>query len=138
MPMTPTTKKRGGPQPGSGRPPKSPADKVVKCKISMTKEHHAATEGDRSGIIRKALEMAPPKEFDYCIVGKLESISVSRGEWTSDLVELCFISGASCRIRGEFVWPIRIGDFVKVVSWKGEVQITNLSNPPLGYKQSEK
>ena len=53
--MTPT-KKRGGPQPGSGRPPKAPNDKVVKCKISMTHEHHKATEGDRSGMIRKALD----------------------------------------------------------------------------------
>ena len=53
----PTKKKRGGPQPGSGRPPKDPKDTVVKCKISMTQEHHAATEGDRSGIIRRALDV---------------------------------------------------------------------------------
>lgn len=52
----PTKKKRGGPQPGSGRPPKDPKDKVVKCRISMTQEHHAATKGDRAGIIRRALD----------------------------------------------------------------------------------
>ena len=51
-----TTKKRGGPQPGSGRPKKDPADTVVKCRISMTQAHHAATEGDRSGLIRRALD----------------------------------------------------------------------------------
>lgn len=51
-----TTKKRGGPQPGSGRPPKDPDDKVVKCNISMTKMHHEATKGDRAGMIRRALD----------------------------------------------------------------------------------
>lgn len=39
-----------------GRPPKNPADKVVKCRISMTPEHHAATKGDRAGMIRRALD----------------------------------------------------------------------------------
>jgi hypothetical protein len=53
---TTTTKKRGGPQPGSGRPPKPEADKVVKCNISMTAAHHAATAGDRAGMIRRALD----------------------------------------------------------------------------------
>lgn len=53
----PTKKKRGGPQPGSGRPPKDPSETVVKCKISMTRAHHAATKGDRSRIIRRALEL---------------------------------------------------------------------------------
>jgi len=51
-----TTKKRGGPQPGSGRPPKDAADKAIKCNITMTPAHHAATKGDRAGMIRRALE----------------------------------------------------------------------------------
>ena len=55
--MTEQPKKRGGPQPGSGPKPKNPADKVVKCYISMTQAHHAATEGDRSGMIRRALDV---------------------------------------------------------------------------------
>lgn len=50
-------KKRGGPQPGSGPKPKDPKDKVVKCMVSMTQAHHAATNGDRSGMIRRALEL---------------------------------------------------------------------------------
>jgi hypothetical protein len=55
--MTNTTKKRGGPQPGSGRPQKPEADKVVKCHISMTAAHYDATKGDRAGMIRRALDL---------------------------------------------------------------------------------
>ncbi len=57
MNNTTTHRKRGGPQPGSGPKPKKPEDKVVKCHISMTKAHHAATAGDRAGMIRRALDM---------------------------------------------------------------------------------
>lgn len=57
MSETTTPKKRGGPQPGSGRPTKDQGDKIVKCNVSMTKAHHEATEGDRAGIIRRALDM---------------------------------------------------------------------------------
>ncbi len=46
-----------GPQPGSGRKPKAEADKIVKCNVSMTKAHHEATEGDRAGMIRRALDL---------------------------------------------------------------------------------
>jgi hypothetical protein len=56
-PTSAAAKKRGGPHPGSGRPPKDPADKVVKCNISMTAAHHAATAGDRAGMIRRALDV---------------------------------------------------------------------------------
>lgn len=55
--MNTTPKKRGGPQPGSGAPKKPPGEKVVKCRISMTPAQHAATEGDRSGTIRRALDL---------------------------------------------------------------------------------
>ena len=56
MTKTAAAKKRGGPQPGSGRPPKDPNDRVVKCNVSMTKAHHEATGGDRAGMIRRALD----------------------------------------------------------------------------------
>ena len=39
-----------------GRPPKDPSQKVIKCRISMTQAHHAATDGDRAGMIRRALD----------------------------------------------------------------------------------
>ena len=54
---TTTPKKRGGPQPNSGRPEKPPGEKYPKVKITMTPEHYAATEGDRSGLIRRALDL---------------------------------------------------------------------------------
>lgn len=65
---TTPTKKRGGPQPGSGRPKKAPGEKVVKCNISMTAAHHAATEGDRAGMIRRALDayLGVHGLFDEC------------------------------------------------------------------------
>lgn len=54
--MTTTTKKRGGPQPGSGRPKKDEAEKAIKCNITMTPAQHAATKGDRAGMIRRVLD----------------------------------------------------------------------------------
>lgn len=56
MSETTTPKKRGGPQPGSGRKPKESGTKFPKVKITMTPDHYAATEGDRSGMIRRALD----------------------------------------------------------------------------------
>lgn len=64
-----TTKKRGGPQPGSGRPPKDPDDRVVKCNVSMTKKHHEATEGDRAGMIRRALDLYLSKPGARVVAG---------------------------------------------------------------------
>lgn len=52
-----TPRKRGGPQPGSGRPKKPPEEKYVRAQITMTKAHHAATAGDRAGIVRRALDL---------------------------------------------------------------------------------
>ena len=55
--MTTTPKKRGGAQPGSGRPKKPPEEKYVRAQITMTKAHHTATAGDRAGIVRRALDL---------------------------------------------------------------------------------
>jgi len=54
--MTDQPKKFGGPQEGSGRPKKDPAAKYPKVKITMTPEHYAATEVNRSGMVRRALD----------------------------------------------------------------------------------
>jgi len=51
-----TKKKFGGQQEGSGRPKKDATDKFPKVKITMTPEHYAATAGDRSGMVRRALD----------------------------------------------------------------------------------
>lgn len=52
-----TQKKRGGPQPGSGAPKKPPEQKFKRAQITMTPEHFAATAKDRSGMVRRALEL---------------------------------------------------------------------------------
>lgn len=53
---SPTTpRKRGGPQPGSGRPEKPPEEKFRRAQITMTPEHFTATAKDRSGMVRRAL-----------------------------------------------------------------------------------
>jgi hypothetical protein len=57
MNETTTPKKRGGPRDGSGRPTKESSVKFQKVNITMTPEHYLATDGDRSGIIRRALDL---------------------------------------------------------------------------------
>lgn len=53
------TEKTPTPKHPGGRPPKDPADKVIKCHVSLTGAHHAATDGDRAGMIRRALDGEP-------------------------------------------------------------------------------
>lgn len=90
--------------------------------------------------------MATPKEFDYCIVGKVEyaTVQVNSPMDTfmynfSNFIEIHFEGGANCILKGDKI-PIRFspGDFIKVVSFRGKYEVTNLSNPPSGDNQSEK
>lgn len=107
-------KKRGGPQPGSGRPPKDPKDKVVKCYISMTQAHHAATEGDRSGIIRRALDWYPG-EVDLCISGVVKSVEFTAG----GMANIDFVGGASLSVFVQRTFLCAPGDRLKVVFCDG-------------------
>ena len=53
----PPPKKRGGPQPGSGAPKKPPEKKFKRAQITMTPEQFTATAKDRSGTVRRALDL---------------------------------------------------------------------------------
>ena len=126
----PTKKKRGGTQPGSGRPPKDPKDTVIKCKISITQAHHAATEGDRSGMIRRALEWYPKHEIDYCIVGKVYNAYFETSPYGETYtLRITFEGGAECAIlRQKVVTLFSLGDTIKVTSFKGETTIEVLTH----------
>lgn len=128
-------KKRGGPRPGSGRPTKDEADKVVKCKVSMTNAHHEATEGDRSGMIRRALDLYLGYDFDYFLFGKVlgGDVNVSEsGVLTGVRIE--FYGGAKCQIHRPDSCPaFTVGDFL-IVSMKRGVQEVRKLNPPSGDK----
>ena len=43
--------------PGGGRKPKPPGEKRIKFASTMRPDHYAATAGDRSGMIERALDM---------------------------------------------------------------------------------
>ncbi len=51
------TKKRGGPQPGSGRPKKAESEKAIKVAITLSPEHYEATKGARSRLIKEGLKL---------------------------------------------------------------------------------
>lgn len=126
-----TTKKRGGPQPGSGRPPKDLADKVVKCHISMTVAHHAATKGDRAGMIRRALDAALSKEIDYSITGIVNSVNFepSMGGLVSRLT-ITFQARAVVYLwRHDGNISFKPGDRINVTMSNGKSTIEVLNQP---------
>lgn len=129
-----TTKKRGGPQPGSGRPKKDPKDKVVKCRISMTQAHYAATEGDRAGMIRKALEFYPG-DVDTCIAGTVMSVEFRTDNWGVDLKAVIeFVGGASVTLYVQKTFFCAPGDKLKIAFCDGHTNVQKL-NPPSGDNQ---
>ena len=123
------TKKRGGPQPGSGRPEKPPEQKFRRAQITMTPEHFADTAKDRSGMVRRALEFYPKQEIDYCIVGIVESIGFEayEGRVKYDL-RIRFVGDAECTIwRFDGILNFGPKDTVRVTSFKSQTTVEVLN-----------
>lgn len=135
--MSDTTKKKfGGPQEGSGRPKKDPAAKYPKVKITMTPEHYAATEVNRSGMVRRALDFYPG-EVDTCIAGIVQSVVFRTNLGNSVRVSIGFVGGASVTLYVQRTFFCAPGDKLKVTFCDGHSNVQKI-NQPSGANEIEK